>query len=92
MSRRPAPSIFDADSMSVEDLKSRTTAPEAEPVAEPNRASQGRPTGTDEPEAQADAVLHPPGGQGGLAHNRLPRAAQRARLVRRGPGARPEVP
>jgi hypothetical protein len=57
MSRRPAPSIFDADSMSVEDLKAKTVAPEPEP--EPEVRKVGRPAKTTAKAKPTPFYLHP---------------------------------
>jgi hypothetical protein len=57
MSRRPAPSIFDADSMSVEDLKTQTTAPE--PPDEPGPRKVGRPARTTVKAKPTPFYLHP---------------------------------
>lgn len=59
MSRRPAPSIFDADSMSVDDLKAKVTATETapEPEAEPRKV--GRPAKTSVKAKPTPFYLHP---------------------------------
>lgn len=58
MSRRPTPSIFDADSMSVEDLKAKVSAPSAvEP--EPELRKVGRPARTTAKAKPTPFYLHP---------------------------------
>ena len=56
MSRR-APSIFDADSMSVDDLKVSVPAPD--PVAEPEPRKVGRPAKTTTKAKPTPFYLHP---------------------------------
>ncbi|WP_267427653.1 hypothetical protein [Methylobacterium sp. GC_Met_2] len=53
MSRRPAPSIFDADSMSVDDLKTKVSAVEPEP------RKVGRPAKTTTKAKPTPFYLHP---------------------------------
>ncbi|MCJ2064359.1 hypothetical protein MKK63_16795 [Methylobacterium sp. J-088] len=57
MSRRPAPSIFDADSMSVDDLKTKVMTPEPLVEAEPRRV--GRPAKTTTKAKPTPFYLHP---------------------------------
>lgn len=61
MSRRPAPSIFDADSMSVADLKAKVTAVETTPVAEPEPEPRkvGRPAKTSVKAKPTPFYIHP---------------------------------
>jgi len=56
MSRRPAPSIFDADAMSVDDLKPVT--PAEEPAEEPTR-KVGRPPKTTVKAKPTPFYIHP---------------------------------
>lgn len=56
MSRRPAPSIFDADAMSVDDLK--PSAPAEEPAEEPAR-KVGRPPKTTVKAKPTPFYIHP---------------------------------
>jgi hypothetical protein len=57
MSRRPAPSIFDADSMSVEDLKAKANTRES--AAEPEPRKVGRPAKTTVKAKPTPFYLHP---------------------------------
>ena len=61
MSRRPAPSIFDADSMSVDDLKAKVSAADAphadEPADEPRKV--GRPPKTTVKAKPTPFYIHP---------------------------------
>lgn len=57
MNRRPPPSIFDADSMSVEDLKAKAEAPEPPPEPEPRKV--GRPARTTAKAKPTPFYLHP---------------------------------
>lgn len=57
MNRRPPPSIFDADSMSVEDLKAKAEAPEPTPEPEPRKV--GRPARTTAKAKPTPFYLHP---------------------------------
>ncbi|CAA2161259.1 hypothetical protein MBRA_06419 [Methylobacterium brachiatum] len=59
MSRRPAPSIFDADSMSVEDLKAKTIATETDTVAQPEPRKVGRPAKTSVKAKPTPFYIHP---------------------------------
>lgn len=59
MSRRPAPSIFDADSMSVEDLKAKVTAAETAPAPEPELRKVGRPAKTSVKAKPTPFYIHP---------------------------------
>ena len=59
MSRRPAPSIFDADSMSVEDLKAKVSAAEAPPAIESEPRKVGRPAKTTMKAKPTPFYLHP---------------------------------
>lgn len=57
MSRRPAPSIFDADSMNVEDLNAKAAVPEVPVEAEPRKV--GRPAKTTAKAKPTPFYLHP---------------------------------
>ena len=59
MSRRPPPSIFDADSMSVEDLKAKAAASEPDPATEPEPRKVGRPAKTSTKAKPTPFYLHP---------------------------------
>jgi hypothetical protein len=59
MSRRPAPSIFDADSMSVDDLKAKVTAAETAPPLEPEPRKVGRPAKTTMKAKPTPFYIHP---------------------------------
>lgn len=59
MSRRPAPSIFDADSMSVADLTAKATAAEAAPEPEPETRKVGRPAKTTVKAKPTPFYIHP---------------------------------
>ena len=59
MSRRPAPSIFDADAMSVDDLKAKASAAEESPVPEPEPRKVGRPPKTTVKAKPTPFYIHP---------------------------------
>ena len=59
MSRRPAPSIFDADSMSVDDLKAKVSEAEAAPPSEPEQRKVGRPAKTTVKAKPTPFYIHP---------------------------------
>lgn len=59
MNRRPPPSIFDPDSMSVEDLKAKTIATETAPEPEPEPRKVGRPAKTSVKAKPTPFYIHP---------------------------------
>ena len=59
MSRRPSPSVFDAATMSVDDLNAKKTAAEMSPAPEPEPRKVGRPAKTTVKAKPTPFYIHP---------------------------------